>query len=209
MEGSYLHIANRLFRENLEVIVLKLRFVSLIDSIIGWRSRLSSAVSIGHGTTVAWRRIRCVSGNHLRVGDESIIHADISFEDRGGEVLIGSRTFIGRSNLVCYRSLIIGDDVIMSWGITVVDHDSHNISWEKRQNDVRDWASGKKNWDQVDHAQVTISNKAWIGFNVSILKGVNIGEGAVIGACSVVTRDIPPYSLAVGCPARVIRSLGV
>jgi galactoside O-acetyltransferase len=42
---------------------------------------------------------------------------------------------------------------------------------------------------------------------VSILKGVTIGEGAVIGACSVVTRDIPPYALAVGNPAKVIRSL--
>jgi acetyltransferase-like isoleucine patch superfamily enzyme len=192
-----------------EATVLKLSFVRLIDAMIGWRNRLSGAVSIGRGTTIAWRRIRCASGNHLSVGDESIIHADINFEDQGGEVRIGSRTFIGRSNLVCYRSLIIGDDVIMSWGITVVDHDSHNISWEKRQNDVRDWVSGRKNWDQVDHAQVTIANKAWIGFNVSILKGVNIGEGVVIGACSVVTQDIPPYSLAVGCPARVIRSLGL
>jgi acetyltransferase-like isoleucine patch superfamily enzyme len=190
-----------------EVIVLKRFFVTLIDSIIGWRSRLSGAVSIGRGTTIAWRRIRGVSGNYLRVGDESIIHANISFEDQGGEVRIGSRTFIGLSNLVCYRSLIIGDDVVMSWGITVVDHDSHNVSWEMRQNDVRDWASGRKNWDHVGHAQVTIANKAWIGFNVSILKGVNIGEGVVIGACSVVTQDIPPYSLAVGCPARVIRPL--
>jgi acetyltransferase-like isoleucine patch superfamily enzyme len=188
-------------------MVLRHFFVTLIDSIIGWRSRLSGAVSIGRGTTIAWRRINGASGNHLSVGDESIIHAKISFEDQGGEVRIGSRTFIGSSNLVCYRSLIIGDDVIMSWGVTVVDHDSHNVSWEKRQNDVRDWASGRKNWDQVDHAQVTIANKAWIGFNVSILKGVNIGEGVVIGACSVVTQDIPPYSLAVGCPARVIRSL--
>jgi galactoside O-acetyltransferase len=47
----------------------------------------------------------------------------------------------------------------------------------------------------------------WIGFNVSVLKGVTIEEGAVIGACSVVTRDIPPYALAVGNPARVIRTL--
>jgi hypothetical protein len=65
----------------------------------------------------------------LSIGDQSIIHADISFEDKGGEVRIGSRTFIGRSNLVCYRSVVIGDDVIMSWGITVVDHDSHSVDW--------------------------------------------------------------------------------
>jgi galactoside O-acetyltransferase len=72
---------------------------------------------------------------------------------------------------------------------------------------VRDWARGRKEWDHIAHAPVAISNRAWIGFNVSILKGVTIGEGAVVGACSVVTRDVPPYSLVAGNPARVVRTL--
>lgn len=181
--------------------------LSMVDSTLGWRSRSSGAVSVGRGTIIAWRRIRRVAGNRLSIGDESIIHADISFEEKGGEIRIGSRTFIGRSNLVCFRSLIIGDDVIMSWGVTIVDHDSHSIDWTRRENDVREWGRGRKAWDHVAHAPVTIANKVWIGFNVSVLKGVTIEEGAVIGACSVVTRDIPPYSLAVGNPARVIRKL--
>ena len=181
--------------------------VSTIDAVLGWRSRCSGAVTIGRGTTIAWRRIRRVSGNRLRIGDESIIHADISFEERGGEIVIGNRTFVGRSNLVCYRNLTIGDDVIMSWGVTIVDHDSHSVEWQKRKEDVREWALNRKVWNHVPQAPVTIANKVWIGFNVSVLKGVTIGEGAVIGACSVVTRDIPSYALAVGNPARVIRSL--
>ena len=181
--------------------------ISLADSALGWRSRISGAVSVGRGTKIAWRRLRGVAGNRLSIGDNSIIQADISFEERDGEVRIGSRTFIGRSNLVCYRSVTIGDDVIMSWGITIVDHDSHNIDWKKRGNDVQEWTHGRKVWEHVAHAPVTIADKVWIGFNVSILKGVTIKEGAVIGACSVVTRDIPAYSLAVGNPARVIRTL--
>lgn len=178
-----------------------------IDGVLGWRSRFSGAVRVGRGTTIAWRRIRQAAGNDLSVGEGSIIHADINFEDTGGRIQIGSRTFIGRSHLVCYRSLTIGDDVIMSWGITIVDHDSHSINWMDRRDDVREWAAGRKNWQKIAHAPVVISDRAWIGFNVSVLKGVTIGTAAVIGACSVVTRDIPPYSLAVGNPARVIRTL--
>jgi acetyltransferase-like isoleucine patch superfamily enzyme len=181
--------------------------IRLIDSVLGWKSRHSGAVHIGRGTTIAWRRIKRVAGNSLSVGEDSIIHADISFEENGGEVRIGNRTFVGRSDLVCYRSLVIGDDVIMSWGITIVDHDSHSIDWEKRRNDVRDWGKGQKNWKHIAHAPVVVGDKAWIGFNVSILKGVTIGEGAVVGACSVVTKDIPPYAVAVGNPARVVRWL--
>jgi galactoside O-acetyltransferase len=179
----------------------------MIDAALGWRSRVWSDVSVGRGTSLEWRRVRGARGNRLQVGDGSIIHANIVFEDRGGEIRIGDRTYIGRSSLICYRCLTVGNDVIMSWGITIVDHDSHSLDWVHRQHDVRDWGRGRKSWDHVANAPVRIADKVWIGFNVSILKGVTVGEGAVIGAGSVVSRDIPPYSLAVGNPAAVVRSL--
>src|SRR5689334_14716059 len=137
-----------------EVVMLKHVLINLADSALGWRSRNSGAVSVGRGTTIPWRRLRRVAGNRLLIGDGSIIHADISFEDRGGEVRIGNRTFIGRSNLICFRRLTIGDYVIMSWGVTIVDHDSHSIEWGRRENDVREWARGRKDWNHVAHAPV-------------------------------------------------------
>jgi hypothetical protein len=103
--------------------------ISQIDSLLGWKVRRSGAVRVGRRTSIAWRRLKRVLGNDLSVGEDSIIHADISFEESGGK--IQCQTFVGRSDLVCYRSLIIGGDVIMSWGITVVVHDSHSIEWEK------------------------------------------------------------------------------
>lgn len=179
--------------------------LNLIDAMLGWNVRRSGAVSLGRGAAVVWRRIRQVAGNRLSIGQDSIIQANIRFEDRGGEIRIGDRTYIGKSDLVCYRSIVIGDDVIMSWGITITDHDSHSLDWAHRKNDVPDWGKGRKDWSHVANAPVVIRDKAWIGFNVSILKGVTIGEGAVVGACTVVTRDVPPYSVVVGNPARVVR----
>jgi acetyltransferase-like isoleucine patch superfamily enzyme len=183
------------------------RLLILVDALLGWRSRRLNTVKVGRGTTLAWRRLKQVAGNRLSIGEDSVIHANIYFEDQGGEIRIGSRTYIGRSDLVCYRNLVIGDDVIMSWGITVTDHDSHSLDWEHRRGDLLEWSKGKKNWEHIAHAPVFISDKAWIGFNVSILKGVTVGEGAVIGACSVVTRDVPPYTVVAGNPARSIREL--
>jgi acetyltransferase-like isoleucine patch superfamily enzyme len=183
------------------------QLLNLVDALLGWNIRRSGAVSIGQGTAVAWRRIRNVAGNRLSIGQSSIIQANIRFEDRGGEIRIGNRAYIGKSDLVCYRSIVIGDDVVMSWGITITDHDSHSLDWQHRRNDVLDWGKGRKDWTHVAHAPVVINDKAWIGFNVSVLKGVTIGEGAVVGACAVVTSDVPPYSVVVGNPARVVRKL--
>jgi acetyltransferase-like isoleucine patch superfamily enzyme len=181
----------------------------LVDQLIGWRTRLSDSISVGAATQLKWRRLKNLSGNQLRVGSNSIINASITFEEKNGIVSIGDRCFIGRSDLVCYRGIRIGDDVIISWGVTLVDHDSHSIEWENRSTDVVEWARGRKQWSNVMHAPITIEDKVWIGFDVSILKGVTIGEGAVIGACSVVTRDVPAYAVAAGNPARIIRKLEV
>ena len=63
-----------------------------------------------------------------------------------------------------------------------------------------------KNWDVINSKPITICDDVWIGMNVTILKGVTIGEGAVIGACSVVTKEVPAWSVVAGNPAKVIKS---
>lgn len=181
--------------------------IRALDILLGWKSWRSGAVTVGRGTSVAWRRLRRVRSNRLTIGDESIIHANIIFEHEQADIRIGSRTYIGLSNLICFRNVSIGDDVLVSWGATIVDHDSHSLEWDLRRNDVRDWARNHKVWTHVPTAPVVIADKAWIGFNATVLKGVTIGEGAVVAACSVVTRDVPPHALVAGNPARVVRML--
>ena len=68
--------------------------------------------------------------------------------------------------------------------------------------DIRDVASA---WD--NKGDIVIGNDVWIGYQAVVLSGVKIGDGAIIGAGSVVTKDIPPYTIAAGVPARVIRKI--
>jgi hypothetical protein len=86
-----------------------------------------------------------------------------------------------------------------------VDHNSHATDWTSRKNDVVAWGQGKKDWSGVTIKPVKISDRVWIGLNAIILKGVTIGEGAIVGAGSVVTKDVPPYTIVAGNPARIIR----
>ncbi|MBD2165775.1 acyltransferase [Calothrix membranacea FACHB-236] len=111
------------------------------------------------------------------------------------------------AKLIAAEKIEIEDDVMIAWGTTVVDHNSHSISFSLRSKDVVDWQTGKKDWTHVKVAPVKISSKVWIGFNSIILKGVIIGEGAVVGAGSVVTKDVPPWTIVAGNPARIIREI--
>lgn len=120
---------------------------------------------------------------------------------------IGDRTFIGSSLLVAAERISIGSDVLISWGVTIIDHQSHSLDFAERSADVTLWTHGRKDWTNVRIQPVTIGDKVWIGFGASIMPGVHIGEGAVIGAGSVVTKDLEPWTLVAGNPARPIRQL--
>lgn len=154
---------------------------------------------------------------YLHIGSESVIHGTFIFEAVTGEISVGNRCFIGSGTKLISRSGIsLGNDVLVSWGCTIYDHDGHSVEWEKRKNDILQVyndicscgdAGRNKNWDVVETSPIIIEDKAWIGFGVSILKGVHIGEGAVVAANSVVTGDVEPWTVVGGTPARKLYSL--
>lgn len=164
-------------------------------------------VSIGAGSRVDFRKLSAKPPAVLNVGIKTLCHARIMADRPEAKITIGSRTFIGNSMIVSAESVHIGDDVLISWGCTIVDHDSHALDFEGRKGDVTLWAEGKKDWAKVKIVPVRIEDRAWIGFNSIILKGVQIGRGSVVAAGSVVTRDVAPFTVVGGNPARLIKEL--
>ena len=69
------------------------------------------------------------------------------------------------------------------------------------------WFEGRQNWDGVESRAIKIGNHSWIGMHSIVLKGVQIGEGAIIAAGSVVTRDVPAWSVVAGNPAKPVKDL--
>ena len=172
--------------------------------IAGIRQRRLIMLKIGRTAILMRHRVSPRGLNKLVIGERSIIHARIVFDREGAEISIGDRCYIGASLLVCSEKLELGDDVVISWGVTIVDHNSHSVDFDLRKEDILDWGVGVKRWDNVECRPVIIKDRVWIGFGASILKGVTLGEGSIIGAGAVVTKSVAPYTIVGGNPAREI-----
>lgn len=121
---------------------------------------------------------------------------------------IGSRSHIGGGTAISAASLVeIEDDVLVAFDALIMDHNSHSIDFEQRQHALRDWVAGAFTWEGVSIAPTRIKSKSWIGARAIILRGVTIGEGAVVAAGSVVTHNVAPWTVVGGNPARLIKEL--
>lgn len=115
---------------------------------------------------------------------------------KGGLLEIGDNVGIGnRCEVACHHSIKIGSGTMLAPNVLMFDH-----------NHTFDLRTGV-NQRQYDNGSIQIGQKCWIGANVTILKDVTIGDNCVVGAGSVVVKDIPDNSVAVGNPARVIKTL--
>lgn len=157
-----------------------------------------------------------VKRKYLTIGERSIVSGSFIFESKAGNIAIGDDCFIGGSTFISHSSIRIGNHVTMAWGSTIYDHDSHSLDYKDRRKDIEDEyddiINGRnfidhKDWKNVKTAPITIEDDAWVGMNCIILKGVTIGQGAVVGGGSVVTRDVPAWSVVAGNPARLVKSL--
>lgn len=153
---------------------------------------------------------------YIDVGHNCVLAGRYIFETATGHISIGNRVHIGGSTFICKSEITIEDDVTIAWGTTVYDHNSHSINWSERSGDtIQEYNDTKehgnailnKNWEVVKCKPIKICSKVWIGMNCIILKGVTIGEGAIVAAGSVVTKDVEPWTMVGGNPARFIKRL--
>jgi acetyltransferase-like isoleucine patch superfamily enzyme len=143
----------------------------------------------------------------IDIGAYSRVLGMLETVGHGGRIAIGHNCFIGENTRIWSASSIdIGDRVLISHNVNIHDSNSHSISAASRAKHFQQiFSEGHpKILMDVPTAPIVIENDVWIGFGASVLKGVTIGEGAIVGAHSMVTKDVAPYTIVVGNPAHVI-----
>lgn len=145
--------------------------------------------------------INCLSKHGVELGDRVTIREfawlQITSDTKnlGEGIKIGNETYIGpRSNLGAAAFLSIGERCQIGAGVSFIA-ENHEFSEE---DEIFNQGVTRKG--------ITVGNDCWFGNNVVVLDGINIGDGVVIGAGAIVTKDIPSFSVAVGSPARVIKT---
>lgn len=141
------------------------------------KSKLETRFSMGKNSEID------VSGN-FSIGSGT----DVRIFDNA-KLELGSGYFNGSIQIVCAKNIKIGNDVAIARDVIIRDTDAHDIINNNREKII----------------PVTIGNHVWIGTRAIIMKGVTIGDGAIIAAGAVVTKDVPKNAIVAGVPARVIK----
>ncbi|MBP5375841.1 MAG: acyltransferase [Bacteroidaceae bacterium] len=148
--------------------------------------------------------------DRLVIGDHTHVRGELTIYPYGEGLRIGNNCYVGHNSIIRAANRIdIGNYVLISHSVNIIDTDSHEIDAEERAKAyMRLLEEGHpKSPGLVKTAPVVIHDHAWISYNVCVLKGVTIGEGAIVGAGSVVTKDVPAWTMVAGNPAKVIKQL--
>lgn len=158
-------------------------------------------LEVGDDVTILdYGYLHCLSVNGVRFGNQVSVERNLWLscgvtEGNEGAFLIGDCSFIGPNAVIGAGGWIaIGSHVQIGPNVTITA-ENHRFSGVNQMIDQQG----------LTHEGITIEDDCWIGGGVSILDGVTLGRGSVVGAGAVVTRSLPSYSVAVGVPARVIR----
>jgi acetyltransferase-like isoleucine patch superfamily enzyme len=163
---------------------------------------------VGQNTRIPGRIERRHSSAKVSIGNDSLIAGTLVVETDQSFIKIGDNAFIGGGTIIdCVDNITIENDVLISYQVIIMDSDNHSLRASERVEDLRRWRNQEYDWSNVNRAGITIRSRAWIGASAIITKGVEIGEGAIVASGAVVTKNVPPYSIVAGNPAKIIREL--
>ena len=148
-----------------------------------------------------------IGKSSVSIGPNTLCMGEMQVFGPSGRIRVGQWCYIGpESRLWAKGAIEIGNRVFISHGVHIFDNNSHSLSAaERHQRFYELRTTGAHQIPEViNYGPVKVEDDVWIGFNSAVLKGVTIGRGAVVGACSVVTHDVPPYTVVVGNPARPV-----
>ncbi len=148
----------------------------------------------GKGSLIRRRtRMDVLPFKRFSLGDESTIEDFATINNGVGDIIIGDRTRIGLG-CTLIGPVKVGNDIRLAQNIVMsgLNHNYENVTIPITQ-------------QGVSTAQITIEDETWIGANCVVLPGVTIGKHCVVAAGSIVTKDVPPFSVAAGNPARILK----
>ena len=139
---------------------------------------------------------RIVIGDNVNIGNRCAWILSPNLYDMP-ELIIGNNTTINYLTGISVECRVeIGENCVIAGETQIFDNNSHSTHFENNRKMTKD-----------DVAPIKIEDHVWIGMRSFILKGVTIGRGSVVAACSVVTKDVPPMTLVGGNPAKIIKKI--
>lgn len=141
----------------------------------------------------------------LKLGNNITLQSSSLATEQNGYIEIGDFSYISGAAIIACDKVIIGKYVFIAGGVTIVDSDFHPLDPGERLEDtvIISTVGKKRERPPFIVAPVIIEDDVWIGYNATILKGVTIGQGAIIQPGSVVLRDIPAGAVVSGNPAQI------
>lgn len=145
----------------------------------------------------------------IHVGAGTILRGELVRLAHGGSIKVGRDCYLGNDSRIWSGArIVIGDHVLIAHNVNIFDNLTHPIDWQQRREHFRQIAGhGHPETIDLQDSPVTIGNDVWVGAYSMIMKGVTIGDRAIIAAGSVVTRDVAADMLVAGNPAKALRSL--
>ena len=125
----------------------------------------------------------------------------------GGKITMGDHSSIGpKSNIYSVENVTVGAYTAISRYVSISDNNNHPVNPKDRKiMRVTPDGSPERSWKYADHKPIIIGENCWIGEFARICKGVTIGEGSIVAANAVVTRDVPPNCIVAGNPAKIVK----